>query len=82
MMPDFKGADALLLIGASEHNADLQYASGFLAPDPFAYIQMPERTALIISELEIDRARSQARVNEVLSIVPLRKRVDKIVPNV
>ena len=82
MMPDFKGADALLLIGASEHNADLQYATGFLAPDPFAYIQMPERTALIISELEIDRARSQARVNEVLSIAPLRKRVNKIVPTV
>jgi hypothetical protein len=28
--------DALLIIAASENDANLYYASGFLAPDPFS----------------------------------------------
>ena len=69
-MNDFRGADGMLLIGASEQNADLQYVSGFLAPDPFAFVQSAEASMMLVSELEIDRARAQAAADRVLSITP------------
>ena len=71
-MDDFRGADGMLLIGASENNADLHYASGFLAPDPFTFVQSAEASTILVSELEIDRAKSQADVDEVLSISPFQ----------
>ncbi len=67
-MPDTKDArTALLLIAASEQDANLYYASHFLAPDPFILLQISGRRFLIMNDLEIDRARSQARVDEVFS---------------
>ncbi len=67
-MPDaHDGRSALLLIAASEQDANLYYASRFLAPDPFIFLQIDGRRVLIMSDLEVDRARSQARVDEVLS---------------
>ncbi len=59
--------EGLLIIAASETDANLYYASGFLAPDPFVFLQVNGRKLLLMSDLEIDRARSQARVDEVLS---------------
>ena len=59
---------ALLLIATSEADANLYYATRFLAPDPFVFLQVGERKILLMSDLEIDRARAQARVDEVLSL--------------
>ena len=59
--------DALLIIAASEADANLYYACGFLAPDPFVFVQTRGRTFLLMSDLEVDRARAQARVDEVRS---------------
>ena len=73
-MNDFKGADGLLLIGTSELNADLQYASGFLAPDPFVFVKSAEASTMLVSELEIDRAKAQAAADQVLSISPFQHR--------
>jgi Xaa-Pro aminopeptidase len=61
-------ADALLLIAASEADSNLYYATRFLAPDPFVFLQVGGRKVLLMSDLEIDRARAQARVDEVLSL--------------
>ena len=58
---------ATLIIANSEINADLYYATKFLAPDPFIFIQMDGHKTIVMSDLELDRAKSQARVNEVLS---------------
>lgn len=66
-MIDLSGADALLMMDDSERNADLFYATGFRAPDPFSYIWTASRSYLLTGDLELDRARSQARVDEVLS---------------
>jgi Xaa-Pro aminopeptidase len=57
--------ESLLIIAASEADANLYYASGFLAPDPFVYLETNGRRALLMTDLEIDRARSQARVDSV-----------------
>ncbi|MBI2152816.1 MAG: aminopeptidase P family protein [Candidatus Rokubacteria bacterium] len=59
---------ALLLIATSELDSNLYYATRFLAPDPFVFLQVGARTILLMSDLEIDRARAQARVDEVLSL--------------
>lgn len=59
---------ASLIIAASEADSNLYYACRFLAPDPFVYLGVGERRILLMSDLEVDRARSQARVDEVLSL--------------
>ncbi len=60
-------ADAIVMIGASEIDSNLYYATGFLAPDPFIFIRAGEEKILVMSDLEVDRARSQANVDTVLS---------------
>ena len=71
-MEKLRGADGILLIGASENNADLHYASGFLAPDPFTFVESAEVSTMLVSELEVDRARAQADADRVLSITPFQ----------
>ncbi len=61
-------SDALLLIASSEVDSNLYYVSHFLAPDPIVLLQVGTRKILVMSDLEIDRARAQARVDEVLSL--------------
>jgi Xaa-Pro aminopeptidase len=58
---------ARLLYAASETDADILYPTGFFAPDPFLFIQRGRRRILVMSDLEMDRARAQARVDEVRS---------------
>ncbi len=59
---------ASLIIAASEHDSNLYYACRFLAPDAFVFLEANGRKTLLMSDLEVDRARSQARVDEVLSL--------------
>lgn len=59
--------NALLIIDSSERNADLYYATRFIAPDPFIFAEIRGKKFLITSDLEIDRAKSQAKVPTVLS---------------
>lgn len=64
--------DATLIIASSEADSNLYYATRFLAPDPFIFLQIgrPPKTEkiLVMSDLELDRAKSQARVDTVLSL--------------
>src|SRR5215467_259229 len=59
---------ASLIIAASEADSNLYYACHFLAPDPFVFLEVGGRKILMMSDLEVDRARKQARVDEVLSL--------------
>lgn len=60
---------ARVIIAASESDANLYYATHFLAPDAFVFVWIGDEKVLLMSDLEVDRARSQARVDTVL---PLR----------
>ena len=62
---------ARLIIADSEKNANRYYATRFLAPDPFIFIQIDGRRLIIMSDLELDRAKTQARVDEVLAYAKL-----------
>lgn len=67
-MSDFlQDADALVLVGDSERNSDLFWATGFRAPDPFMYIAAAESAWVVVKDLEIDRARSSVRDAEVVA---------------
>jgi Xaa-Pro aminopeptidase len=59
--------DARLIIAASEQDSNLYYATRFLAPDAFIFLQDHRGSLLLMSDLELDRAKAQATVDEVLS---------------
>ncbi len=59
--------DNILLIASSESDSNIYYASGFLAPDSFVYLATKGKTYLLMSDLEVDRARAQSKVDDVLS---------------
>jgi Xaa-Pro aminopeptidase len=56
-----------LLYAASETDADMLYATGFFAPDPFLLVQARGRRLMVMSDLERDRAKKQAKVARVLA---------------
>ncbi len=69
------GADALLMIGDSERNCDLFWATGFRAPDPFVYVMAKDGAFVAVKDLELDRARQQVRNADVVAISTYEKRV-------
>lgn len=59
---------AILLYAASELDANILYATDFFAPDPFLFFRTPQgRRYMVMSDLEIDRARATASAHRVLS---------------
>ncbi len=59
---------AILLVAASEGDANMLYAVGFFVPDPFIFFQHRDKKFAVLSDLEIDRAKKQAHVHRVLSL--------------
>ncbi len=57
---------AKLIIADSESNADLFYATRFLAPDPFIFIEVGGKRIIIVNSLEFSRAKRQAKVDKVV----------------
>ena len=68
---------ALLLVAASEGDANMLYAVGFFVPDPFIFFQHKGTKFAVLSDLEIDRAKKQAHVDRVLSLSQLQKKLRK-----
>ena len=66
--------DARLIYSASESDANMLWATRFFAPDPFMFIQKRNKTHLVMNDLEVDRAKSQAQVDRVLSYSEYVKR--------
>src|SRR5574337_110610 len=58
---------ATVFIAASETDSNLYYATKFVAPDPFIYLEIKGERILVMSDLEMDRAKSQASVDRVVS---------------
>ena len=66
---------ATVFIAASEADSNLYYATKFIAPDPFIYLEIKGERILVMSDLEMDRAKSQASVDRVLSYSEIERRV-------
>src|SRR5713226_6022663 len=70
-----KPAEALLIVAASEGDANMLYATAFFAPDPFIFFQHRGKKYVVMSDLEVDRAKQQAQVDQVLSLSTYQKRL-------
>jgi Xaa-Pro aminopeptidase len=68
------GDRAVLMIAASETDANLFYATRFIAPDPFIFLEIGGSRILVMSDLELDRARHQSSADQVLSYSELERR--------
>jgi Xaa-Pro aminopeptidase len=60
--------ETLLIFADSECDANIRYAVGMFVPDPFIYLRGRGRPLIVMSDLEMDRARAQAPHCRVLSL--------------
>lgn len=65
MKLDLDNADAYLMVSESEHNADMYYASGFLAYDSFIYLNSGSEK-LLVSDMELGRAKKESKIKDVI----------------
>jgi Xaa-Pro aminopeptidase len=68
-------SENLLMIADSEHDANMLYAAGMFVPDPFIYLCLRGKNYVVMSDLEIDRARRQASHCQVLASAAYQKRL-------
>ena len=66
---------AKLIIASSESSADILYATHFRAPDAFVFVEARGRKAVLLSDLEVDRGRREAKVDDVFSYSELEEKV-------
>jgi Xaa-Pro aminopeptidase len=66
---------ATLMIASSEGDSNLYYATRFVAPDPFIFLEIKGERLMVMSDLEVDRARAQGSVDRVLSYSEVERRV-------
>ena len=69
--------ETLLIVADSERDANMLYAVGMFVPDPFIYLKTRGRPLIIMSDLEIDRARAQAPHCRVLPLSQYRHKLQR-----
>ena len=68
-------SETLLMVADSERDANMLYATGLFVPDPFIYLHFGRRPLIVLSDLEIDRARRQARHCRVASLNQIQQKL-------
>lgn len=64
-----------LIVAASDSNADMLYATGFRVPDAFLFLENAGRSSVMLSDLEVDRGRREARVDDVIAYSDVEAKV-------
>jgi Xaa-Pro aminopeptidase len=72
-MKSSKKRETRLIVATSEIDADILYATRFFAPDPFIYLEKNGKRTLVLSDLEIDRARKVATADEFVQFSKLER---------
>ena len=67
--------ETLLIVADSERDANMLYAVGLFVPDPFIYLNFGGRPVIVMSDLEIDRARAQAPHCRVVSLSAYQRKL-------
>ena len=70
-----KKNETRLIVAASDHDPDMLYATRFFVPDPFIFLEQNGKRTIVLSDLEIDRARKQAQADEIVSFSQLEREV-------
>ncbi len=68
-------SETRLIVAASDHDPDMLYATKFFVPDPFIFLEQNGRRTIVLSDLEIDRARKQAKADEIVSFSRIEREV-------
>jgi Xaa-Pro aminopeptidase len=66
-----------LIIADSERDPDILYATRFFAPDPFIFLAQNGTRSVVLSDLEVDRARASAAVDEIVALSDVAKELRK-----
>lgn len=64
-----------LIVAPSDIDADMLYATKFWAGDPFIFLERNGKRTVVLSDLEIDRGRRTAQVDEFVSFNKLEREV-------
>ncbi len=56
--PPLETDSCRLIVGDSEHNADMLYAVGVMVPDPFVWMRTNSETLVVVSGMEVNRVRA------------------------
>lgn len=72
-----KFSPSRLLVSDSYQGADMFYATAFRAHDPFAFVEHRGKKTILLNDLEIDRGRSEAAVDAVISYSALAKSLER-----
>ena len=64
-----------LIVAASDTDADMLYATRMFVPDPFIFLEQNGKRTVVLSDLEIDRARKQAQADEILAYAEFEREV-------
>lgn len=75
-MPEMS-RENLLIVADSERCADMLYAVRVFVPEPFIFLRLNGRNLIVLSDLEIDRAREQAGHCRVISHNQCLKKLQK-----
>jgi len=59
---------ASVIVADSVRDANMLYATGLFVPDPFIYFEIDGKKHVVMSDLEIDRAKKHAKVDRVLPL--------------
>jgi Xaa-Pro aminopeptidase len=68
-------SETLLMVADSERDANMLYATGLFVPDPFIYLKFDRRPLIVLSDLEIDRARKQAPHCRAISLSQIQQKL-------
>ena len=66
-----------LIFASSEESADLLYATKFPVPDPVLFLKQNGKTTVLLSDLEIDRGKKEAKVDEVLALSAIERPLER-----
>src|SRR5881397_2102758 len=70
-----ENGNARLIVAASDIDADMLYATKFWAGDPFIFLEQNGKRTIVLSDLEMDRGRRTAKVDEFVSFNQLEREV-------
>ena len=66
-----------IIFASSEQSADMLYATKLAVPDAFLFLLQNGKKTILLSDLEIDRGRKQARVDEVVALSSIEGDLEK-----
>jgi Xaa-Pro aminopeptidase len=74
-MPQQTKSPTRLIVADSERDADMLYATRMFVGDPFIFLEQNGTRTIVLSDLEIDRGKRQAQVDEIAAYSEFEREV-------